>query len=154
MKLWGKYGFEWAAQLRPQLDEDGNVEAFVPHVHYQNNTGLALHAYGQGPFCKFQISEQQEYGGVYLLNVGGKAMYIGECAHLANRYNDGYGSISPRNCYQGGQPTHCRINHLIYTTIKAGHPIELWFLKTPNRQAIATELIKSLRSPWNRKSAM
>ena len=32
------------------------------------------------------------------------------------RYNNGYGRISPRNCFQGGQSTNCRVNNLIFPT--------------------------------------
>jgi len=154
MKTWGKYAFEWTAFIKPELDDNGAVQAFLPNINYQNPQGLALNPYGQGPFCKFRIPSDKTYAGIYLLSVDNKAMYIGECNNLVNRYNDGYGAISPRDCYEGGQPTYCRINHLIYTTVKAGRQIELWFFKTANRPAIQEELVKALKPLWNRKGFM
>jgi hypothetical protein len=51
---------------------------------------------------------------VYLISVGERAIYVGECRHLAQRFNMGYGTIQPRNCYERGQQTNCRINMLIF----------------------------------------
>jgi hypothetical protein len=149
MRTWGKYSFEWAAQIRPEIDDIGAVEAFLPHAAYANPQNLELHPYGQGPFCKFRIPNNLDNAGVYLLLVNDAPVYIGECANLATRFNHGYGSIAPRDCYTGGRPNHCRINHLLYTALKARQPAEIWFRKTANRPAIAAELIKLLRTPWN-----
>jgi hypothetical protein len=65
----------------------------------------------------------------------------------------GYGQISPRNCYIGGQPTNCRLNHLIYLASKDGKKVDLWFMPTGDRFAIEAALIQQLqtRQRWNRK---
>ncbi|CAN5487751.1 hypothetical protein BH10CHL1_BH10CHL1_01370 [soil metagenome] len=152
MKIWGKYNFEWTALIRPQLDDAGAIQAFHPSADYKNPQGLALHAYGAGPFCKFHIPSDKTHAGVYVLTLNAKPNYIGECTNLANRYNSGYGAISPRTCYEGGQPAYCRVNHLIFNAAKAGQHIELWFLKTANRPAVVSELTKLLRPPWNQRN--
>lgn len=66
------------------------------------------------------------------------------------RFNMGYGHISPRNCYVGGQPTNCRINSLILETYKRGSHIELLFYETANRFNIESTLIKKLNPEWNK----
>ena len=151
MRTWAKYNFEWTSNIRPELDDDGKILAFTPHTQYQNPQGLALNAYGEGPFCKFRISEAHHEEGVYILTLDATATYVGECLSLATRFNSGYGSISPRNCYEQGQTTICGINHLIYQAAQAGQKIELWFLRTPNRKVVQKELIEALKPLWNRK---
>lgn len=113
-----------------------------------------LHAYGNGPFCKFRIPREHHQEGVYILTVDDQPYYVGECVDLTDRYNNGYGNISPRNCYEGGQRTNCRINNLILKTVQAGHQIDLWFFATDKREVIETQLIGALnvRDRWNRQS--
>ena len=149
MRTWGKFNFEWAAQIRPEVDDTGAVQPFQPHLAYANPQNLALHPFGEGPFCTFRIPTNKDAGGVYLLLANDTPVYIGECTNLATRFNHGYGAISPRDCYTGGRPTQCRINNLIYTALKARQNVEVWFHKTTKRPATAAELIKLLRTPWN-----
>lgn len=149
MRTWGKYNFEWAAQIRPETDDRGAVQPFQPHLAYANPQSLALHPFGEGPFCKFRIPSNRDDAGVYLLLANDTPVYIGECTNLATRFNHGYGAISPRDCYTGGRPAQCRINHLIYTALKARQNVEVWFCKTPSHRTIAAELLKTLRTPWN-----
>jgi hypothetical protein len=77
-------------------------------------------------------------------------MYIGECVNLSSRYNAGYGQISPRNCFVGGQETNCRINNLIYGEATHSHKIELWFHQSDHYKSIEAELRKELNPAWNR----
>jgi len=86
-----------------------------------------------------------------VLTVDAEAVYVGECVNLSSRYNNGYGNISPRNCYEGGQRTNCRINHLVYKAASDGRLIDLWFLKTARYKTIESELINSLQPAWNRR---
>ncbi len=88
--------------------------------------------------------------GVYAITAGDDVKYIGECQRLSERYNMGYGNISPRNCFVGGQETNCRINNLILNEAAAGASLVLWFLKTDNFKRIEQELRSSKRPPWNR----
>ena len=75
MRTWGKYTFEWAAQIRPEIDDIGAVQAFLPHAAYANPQNLELHPYGQGPFCKFRIPNNLDNAGVYLLLVNDAPAY-------------------------------------------------------------------------------
>ena len=149
MRTWGNYRFEWTALIRPELDELGIVQAFQPHAEYANPQDLPLHPHGEGPFCRFRIPPNHQDGGLYLLLVDDKPVYLGECASLATRFNRGYGAIAPRDCYEGGRPEYCRINHLIFAATRAGCQVEIWFSKMGKRRAAAADLAKTLRPTWN-----
>jgi hypothetical protein len=88
---------------------------------------------------------------VYVIAVDGKAMYVGETENLTTRYNYGYGLISPRNCFKGGQSTNCRINAFILTESSQGRVVELWFTPSTDRKGLESSLIRDVRPPWNRK---
>ena len=47
-----------------------------------------------------------------------------------SRSDAGYGSISPKNRYVGGQEPYCRLNNLIFTTVRDGADLFLWFFET------------------------
>lgn len=151
-RTWGNNTFLWICSIHPEIDETGKIKEFIPHVHYKNFKGLSLNLYGCGPFCKFRIPNDNDSSGVYVLTIEEEAKYIGECVKLSSRFNNGYGNISPRNCYKGGQLTNCRINNLIYNVSKCGGHIELWFLKIGTRKIIETHLIDFLRPEWYRKT--
>jgi hypothetical protein len=73
----------------------------------------------------------------------------------SNRFNAGYGRISPRNCYVGGQETNCRINQSVWRAAQQGETIHLWFLLEQNRtrrRAIEAALIRALHPAWNRQT--
>jgi hypothetical protein len=91
------------------------------------------------------------YEGVYANLVNGEIRYIGECENLSSRYNTGYGTISPRNCYEGGQSTNCKINRLVLEAVENGDEVSLWFRRTDRRKAVESELIGRIRPPWNGK---
>lgn len=150
-KTWGNHTFERVCTIRPETDGAGNIREFMPQAQYQNRKGLPLNLYGHGPFCKFRIPNDKRYAGVYVITADRKAIYVGECINLSSRHNNGYGNISPRNCYAGGQLTNCRINNWIYNTAKTGQQTELWFLRTANRKTIESELINTLQPEWNRQ---
>src|SRR6184192_3162781 len=122
-KTWGRWAFEKVCIIYPEKDGSGNVLEFRPQVHYQNRNGLPLNLYGRGSFCKFRIRNDKRFAGVYVLAIVGEVTYVGECINISSRYNNGYGNISPRNCYAGGQLTNCRINNLIYSNTVAGQQI-------------------------------
>ena len=145
------YAFARVCLIQPECDPDGRPHEYVPQGGYSNLKGLPLHRHGAGPFCRFSIPANLHVAGVYLLLVDDSVRYVGECQSLSERFNSrGYGQIQPRNCYEGGQQTNCRLNRLILEAIKQGHRMDLWFRETPNRQAVERRLIASLAPPWNR----
>ncbi len=127
------------------------MEEFRPQSAYRNDAGLPLNKYGAGPFCRFRIPSNIRLSGVYAIAVDGEPRYIGECANLSERYNMGYGLISPRNCFKNGQETNCRINSLLLQVAKANSEIALWFLPTENYKVVERELVQELTPPWNRR---
>lgn len=91
---------------------------------------------------------------MYLVSVVGQPVYVGECANLHQRWGPGYGSISPRNCFKGGQQTNCRVNNLLLETARNGNQIELWFRPQSgakaDRIALEAALVDALQPSWNR----
>src|SRR4051812_34325519 len=116
----GDYDFEYVCDIEPSRGTDGSVLPFMPQDRYLNARGLPLSKHGSGPFCRFKIPSRFQTSGVYTLTVKGDLRYIGECANRSARFNNGYGNISPKNCFKGGQETNCRVNNLIFTTALAG----------------------------------
>ena len=140
-------------KIDPLRDLEGRPVQFMPQSRYRNKKGLALHKYGNGPFCKFDIPNDSNWrgkNGVYIILVNSIPKYVGQCANLAHRFRYGYGQIHPRNCFEGGQRTNCRINNLILKeAAKRGDVIELLFYETNDRARIEEMLIGELRPEWN-----
>ena len=149
------YAFDHVGPIRPERDELGQVIGHFPQSRFDNVSNLALNKYGAGPFCRFRVAKGWRHGGVYVLAKGGNPLYIGECENLDRRWGSmGYGHISPRSCFKGGQETNCRINNLIYVGIKAGAGFDLWFHPVEGdkhaRRVVESKLVHVLRPPWNR----
>lgn len=148
--LWGGIRFESVCLIEPRRRGKRIVEE-RPHLRYDNRKGLPLNEWGAGPFCHFQIPPSKPRDGVYVIAVGGQAMYVGETENLTTRYNSGYGSISPRACFKGGQSTNCRINSFVLTETSHGRTVELWFTPSQHRKDLEASMISQLRPQWNRK---
>ena len=148
--LVGNYLFVFVSKIIPKLDRDIPLE-FLPQSRYNNKKNYSLHKFGKGPFCKFTIDRKHSGKiGVYIIVLDGDICYVGECIDLKDRFNAGYGNISPRNCFVGGQLTNCRINSLILKSFKNNKSVLLYFLETNNRSRVERALIKKLRPVWNR----
>ena len=146
----GGYEFEHVGDIEPMRNADGSVQEFMPQSRYKNARTLPLDRYGTGAFCKFKIMNRLQTGGVYVLSVGDEIRYVGECDQLSPRFNAGYGNISPKNCFKGGQETNCRLNNLIYRTAMVGERISLWFLQTADHKATESRLRQLCAPSWNR----
>lgn len=144
------YQFRFVCFIDPLRTEDGAIQQFMPQDRYDNVQALPLSKYGSGPFCKFKIPWELTPSGVYAFSIGGEVQYIGECENLGRRFNMGYGNISPRNCFAGGQDTNCRINHLIFKEASKGSKIALWFHETADYKQVEAELRSTRAFPWNR----
>ncbi len=71
---------------------------------------------GDLEYCRFCITAKEwlQKKGLYMYVIKGKIMYIGRCRDsFKKRINNGYGHISPKNCYKDGQKTNCHLNNLI-----------------------------------------
>ena len=150
-KILGHYSFEFVGFLEPDCDANGGVLRLLPQPNYAKASTFGLHRYGDGPFCRFRWNATSR-AGVYAFLVGHDARYVGECINLASRFNSGYGQISPKNCYKGGQQTNCRVNNLVLGACERGEHIGVWFHACEQRKEIEKELIGELQPRWNRRS--
>ena len=135
--------------IRLEKDADGIIKEFLPQSRYDNTKGLQLHKNGRGPFCRFRISNDLNEAGVYIFRIDGIIKYAGECLDLSKRINMGYGNISPRNCFEGGQSTNCRINNFVLQESKKGKRINLYFHPTDNRKKVEADLLRKFQPGWN-----
>jgi len=62
----------------------------------------------------------------------------------------GYGNISPRNCFKGGQETNCRINNLVYQAALKEEAVSLWFFPTADYKMMESALRMARKFAWNR----
>lgn len=133
----------------PEKNAYGAINEYYPHNKYMNAATSKLHKHGIGPFCKFRIPASLNLAGVYVIKVEDFIKYVGESENLSRRFNTGYGNISPRNCFVGGQSTNCKINNYILNETQKGHRIHLYFVKTEDRFLVEGELIKKHKPEWN-----
>ncbi|MBW1953805.1 MAG: hypothetical protein JRI66_12130 [Deltaproteobacteria bacterium] len=77
--------------------------------------------------------------------------YVGKANDLGDRFNNQYGKIFPRNCYEGGQTTNCRINNLILEESEKNSKIELYFFecKPEHMDYYEEYFIQTLSPRWN-----
>ncbi len=147
--------FRIVGPILPVCDESGAVIKEFPQSRFHNDSDLPLNRYGDGPFCRFRVARGWRRSGIYVLIGGDDPLYIGECENLESRWGPtGYGTISPRNCYKGGQETNCRINNLIFNGAKTGTAFYLWFhpIKGDKRArlSVESELVSALHPSWNK----
>jgi hypothetical protein len=145
------YELVHVCRIEPILDTNGTVRKYLPQFNFANERSLPLNRYGAGPFCKFKIPNTYKTSGVYALTVDHETRYVGECENLSSRYNMGYGNISPRNCFKGGQETNCRLNNLIYNAALEENTIDLWFHRTITFKLAELDILAIQRWAWNRK---
>lgn len=135
--------------LEVERDSDGSVLRFEPQGDYENEKGLPLNRYGTGSFCRFRVPGDIHRAGVYLIVADGRLAYVGECDDFSRRFNTGYGQISPRNCFAGGQETNCRVNQLILRCAESGSDVHVYFVESEDRFALERACIRVLEPPWN-----
>lgn len=144
------YEFHFIQELIPECDAQGNVVKYYPQNKYDNKKRLPLSLHGTGAFCRFSINAGNSPG-VYLWVVGGQIIYIGETAGLQQRFNMGYGIISPRNCYVRGQSTNCKMNKVLLDYYELGKTVSLYFYITTEYKQVEKELLRNIYTPYNGK---
>lgn len=145
-----EFDFEFVQRIELVVDKNGIIKEFKPQNKYKNDGNLKLNKYGDGSFCKFSINPRWSgVSGVYAIFIGDELAYIGQCIDFAKRFNQGYGYISPRKCFVGGQSTNCKINKLILNSIKNNKNVDLYFHITNNYDKIEHELIDYYNPPYN-----
>ncbi|GAB4287552.1 MAG: hypothetical protein Kow0067_12640 [Coriobacteriia bacterium] len=142
--------FERVGAINPERDATGAIREFMPQSRYAKTDTTPLNPNGGGPFCRFSVGQGINAAGVYVLTLDGAPVYAGKCENLAKRWGGmGYGAISPKNCFVGGQSTNCKINNRILRHAREGDSLELWFHPTADAAAAERALILDLRPGWN-----
>jgi len=142
------YTFKFVCNIIPVI-ENGVIFTHQPQGIYNNLRKIDLNNFGKDCFCKFRIPSNLNKKGVYVLRLNSENVYVGRCVDLSKRFNTGYGQISPRNCYVGGQTTNCRINKEILCQAEANSQIQLYFYETANHKAVEQDLLTSCKWHWN-----
>ena len=148
MNLFG-WKFVFVTLIEPFRLETGVIREYFPQTKYRNAAQIPLNPDGEDPFCQFRIPNDFPLAGVYLISINDRVVYVGECEDFSRRFNTGYGTIQPRNCFKGGQSTNCKVNHLILNAAKNGGKISLWFCKTNQHKTVEVSLITKLHPKWN-----
>ena len=144
------YVFVHADIIRPERGPEGRPSEFMPQSKYAQAETTLLNRHGMGPFCRFNVEGLPTTSGVYALTIGGVLAYVGKAADLARRWGPmGYGNISPRACYVGGQSTNCKVNNYILKATHRGCRIDLWIHETPEPEPIESRLIREMDPSWN-----
>jgi hypothetical protein len=142
--------FQRVGAINPERDASGSVRESMPQSRYAKADTTPLNPNGAGPFCRFSVAQGTHAPGVYVLTLDGAPVYAGKCENLARRWGGmGYGAISPKNCFVGGQSTNCKINNRILRHAQAGASLELWFYRTADTSPAERALIHDLRPRWN-----
>ena len=149
------YKFEYLGRIDADRNADGSIKLIEPQDRYANVKGLPLNNYGNGPFCKFRMAKGLNSAGVYMVCRDKIILYVGQTINMDKRWSsNGYGGISPRNCFKGGQETNCRINTMIFKSLSAGQTLSLWFHNVENDKftldTVEHALIDSLQPIWNK----
>lgn len=145
-----EYDFKFIQKIEPVVDKDGNIKEFQPQNKYKNDKNLELNKHGEGSFCKFSINPiWSGVSGVYAFFINNELVYIGQCIDFAKRFNQGYGYISARKCFAGGQSTNCKINKLVLNSVKENKNVDLYFLITNNYDKIERDIINHYNPPYN-----
>lgn len=98
------------------------------------------------PFCRLRLPKLPKTAGVYVVVTNGTPAYVGTAEDLYKRWHSGYKKITKSNCKRNGQPTNCRINHLILEAQKQGLKVGLLFCRHDTLEKLA---IAELAPPWN-----
>lgn len=149
--------FRSIGYIEPQKTDDGSIFIDKPQSRYRNLKGLGYnkHCDENTEFTMFKVEGLPSTKGVYvwLIDNETEISYIGECVNFQKRFSStGYGRISPRNCFVGGQSTNCKMNHEILLKWKEGKNFHLYILETDNHKEIEKKLIKEYQPCLNKKN--
>lgn len=137
--------------IQPKTEKDGTPCIYMPKERYPKAKQKPLHSHGEGPFCRFNVDGLPDTSGIYAVTLTGRLTYVGIAKKsLKQRWGpQGYALISPVNCYEGGQPTNCKVNHAILEAVWRKQVVELWIREMDEPRSLETQLIRELSPPWN-----
>jgi hypothetical protein len=110
-----------------------------------------LNKYGDEIYIKFELEPaENNCNGLYIFCKNKELKYVGKTTDsIINRVNNGYGNISPKNCFLDGQSTNCHINSLI---AKDYRYISFYYLAMKGERQIndlEADLISKYDPAWN-----
>lgn len=111
-----------------------------------------LNRYGDETYSWFYIQNGNwlHRKGLYCYIFGEVVVYIGQSQDsFGKRINQGYGNISPKNCYLDGQATNCHINSMV-TLHRA--ELKLFLSEVKDLSVIGSlekKLIQNYQPAWN-----
>jgi hypothetical protein len=111
-----------------------------------------LNRYGDACYCEFRLHDPNiaMLKGLYCFAEGGSIKYIGKSIDsFANRINNGYGRIHPKNCYRDGQATNCHLNALIADCVGQVVLFVCPMLDNQDIQVTEAALIAQEKPEWN-----
>jgi len=155
-----KYGQNNPSKIKFTAEElNLKCGAILQSLKHKNDTRYTdvLNQFGDKRFCKFKIEKNKltENYGLYFFEFQSELKYIGSTKQsFLKRINNGYGNISPRNCFKGGQSTNCKINSNLNQILEKGGQTDIKFYVFPmtdKAKIISTEkkLISKATSELN-----
>ena len=153
------YVFDFVNYILPERDQNGKIIEYSPQDKYKKCDSVSLNKHGHGSFCKFSVKNAEAKPGVYLQVLekpveenNEHIIYIGEAVDLKKRFSsNGYGGISPKNCFEGGQSTNCKMNKVVLEESKKGNIISLYFYATTEHKKVEKELLLNIQTKYNVK---
>ncbi len=125
------------------------------HENYSKKDSVELNSYGNSLFAKFKIENNAltRQVGLYAFFKNDELLYIGRThASFHERLSTGYGNISPKNCYIGGQSTNCKMNSYINKSMSDGESITYYVYPMVGIESInnlEARMIMELDPPLN-----
>lgn len=125
--------------------------------------GRERNRYGAGPFARLVMPPLPDAPGLYLWQLDGVVVYVGQTrTPLKKRLGPaGYASISNYNTFarqpgrtNGGQETNCRVNSLANSALAEGRELVIWYRVTDAASAPIEEAAWMKRHgmpAWNRR---
>lgn len=111
-----------------------------------------LNKYGDLEYCRFGLADQNDehLKGVYFYYENEQLRYVGRCRdNMKNRINNGYGSVSPKNCFIDGQSTNCHLNARI-SNCMADISLCMFIMEENSEiEILEMSLIEQYRPQWN-----
>lgn len=143
--------FRHAGPISPEARPDGTLVEDMPQSRYRRADSTPRNRHGEGPFCRFSVAGLPAASGVYAVTVARQVVYVGMAKKsLRERWGPrGPAHIHPKNCFKGGQPTNCKVNHAILLAAQKGLAIDLWIQLAEDPRPIERRLIAELAPSWN-----
>lgn len=110
-----------------------------------------LNKYGDNDFCHFKLESHLTDKGIYTWVVNNEIKYVGRCTdNFKKRINQGYGKISPKNCYKDGQATNCHLNSEINKLDKIDfYVFPMNTYSTTEIHNLELEILNTSKFDWN-----